>query len=81
MTKPPTYGQVIREARERAGMKQKDLAAKIGVSRAYLCQVERGSKGPFSKSRGASISLELRIPWEQLRDAEDRWFEEHKDER
>lgn len=35
-------GAAIREARHEAGLTQADLAARTGVSRPYLAQVERG---------------------------------------
>jgi transcriptional regulator with XRE-family HTH domain len=47
-------GVIIREARERAGLTQQQLAASAGMDRSYLSDVERGA---------VSVSLErfLRI--------------------
>jgi transcriptional regulator with XRE-family HTH domain len=38
------FGAFIREARERKGMLQSDVATKLGVSRAYYCYIESGSR-------------------------------------
>lgn len=39
-------GQVIREAREAAGLTQKQLAPRIGFDDRYLSRVERGKRAP-----------------------------------
>ena len=37
-----TTGEIIRTAREKAGMEQQELAEKLGISAAYLSQWESG---------------------------------------
>lgn len=39
-------GMSIKKIRESNGMKQAELAEKIGVTQSMLCQIERGSKIP-----------------------------------
>lgn len=42
-TRDSVLGYVIRQARERAGLKQDDLAAKIGLPASSLSRIENGS--------------------------------------
>ena len=39
-------GANIRRIRERQGMQQTDLAQGAGITRSFLCQVERETKNP-----------------------------------
>jgi transcriptional regulator with XRE-family HTH domain len=39
-------GQFVREARRRAGLSQRELAAKAGVSQPLVARIERGSVDP-----------------------------------
>ena len=39
-----TLGQVLVSARERAGLKQSDVAAKLGLPASYLSKIENGSR-------------------------------------
>jgi transcriptional regulator with XRE-family HTH domain len=39
------FGQMLRELRKRKGVTQKDLAAAIGVTPAYLSALEHGKRG------------------------------------
>ena len=41
-----TTGQLIKEARIKRGMKQQELAAKMGVSASLICTWEKGVKNP-----------------------------------
>lgn len=50
-----SVGENIRLARERAGLKQADLAERAGVTQAMMCQIERGTKNP-SLQIGAEIA-------------------------
>ena len=38
------FGRFVREARERNGMTQADVAEKLGVSRSYYTMIEAGSR-------------------------------------
>ena len=40
------FGRKVCECRERIGLRQEDLAFKIGVSREFVCQVERAVRKP-----------------------------------
>lgn len=37
-------GRAVRKARVKAGYQQKQLAAEAGISRQYLCDIERGRR-------------------------------------
>lgn len=39
-----TLGQVLVSARERAGLKQSDVASKLGLPASYLSKIENGSR-------------------------------------
>ena len=39
-----TLGKVLVRARERAGLKQSDLAARLGLPASYLSKVEKGTR-------------------------------------
>ena len=42
---PADFGAIIRERRRRAGLNQATLAAKVGVGRQWIVEVERGKPG------------------------------------
>lgn len=42
---PADFGAVIRERRRRTGLNQAALAAKVGVGRQWIVEVERGKPG------------------------------------
>lgn len=42
-------GEVLRNAREKAGLTQLELANKVGITRAYYADVERGRYTPSLK--------------------------------
>lgn len=42
-------GEVLRDAREKAGLTQLELSSKVGVTRAYYADVERGRYTPSLK--------------------------------
>lgn len=56
-----TLGDLVNQARRRAGMSQKDLAAKLGVSYGYVSEIELNKKVP-SDELIARISRELSDP-------------------
>lgn len=58
-------GLRIRERRREVGLKQNDLAARIGVSAAYLNLIER-NKRPIGGALLARIARELSLPPEQI---------------
>ena len=37
---------MIRKKREEKGLQQVDVADRVGISQAMLCQIERGTKNP-----------------------------------
>lgn len=41
-----SIGTNIRKIREEKGVKQVELAEKVGVTQAMICQIERGTKPP-----------------------------------
>ncbi len=42
----PTNIKSMRPARRHAEITQKDLASEIGISQAYLCEIEKGKADP-----------------------------------
>jgi len=65
-----SVGKNIKIFRINAGLKQKELAAKIGVNESYLSTIEGGKKEP-SLSLLKKISLALGVPlstffWEDM---------------
>jgi len=44
------FGQLLRQLRENNNWTQEDLAAELGVDRAYISQLERGIKNPSLKT-------------------------------
>ncbi len=51
-------GRNIRNLREHRGITQVQLAEKVGITQAMLCQIERGTKNP-SLQVGAEIAKSL----------------------
>lgn len=41
-----SVGEKIKKIREEANMKQAELAERVGVTQALICQIERGTKNP-----------------------------------
>jgi transcriptional regulator with XRE-family HTH domain len=41
-----SLGRIIAARRQKAGLSQEDLAAKAGIHRTYVSQLERGLKSP-----------------------------------
>lgn len=41
-----TFGQALREARERLMLRQRDVALKAGISPQYYCDLENDRRGP-----------------------------------
>lgn len=39
-------GQFVKEARRRAGVSQRELAARVGISQPHVARIERGSVDP-----------------------------------
>ena len=58
-------GENIKNYRKEAGMTQEELAEKVGITRAYLSEIERGKKDP-SYSKVKKISDILGIPIDEL---------------
>lgn len=58
------FGQKIREMRARHGLAQKDMAAALGVSAAYLSALEHGRKGAPSFEFVQRIIRYFNIIWD-----------------
>ncbi len=56
------FGEVLRERREQLDMTQKELARSAGISDAYVCTIERGSKLPPSDEICARLEEALGMP-------------------
>ncbi len=55
------FGNSIREARTELGMSLDDLATVIGVSKVYICDVERGLRKPFTQRRIPLVAKTLNL--------------------
>lgn len=55
----------IRNAREKAGMYQKDVAVRVGVKRDALCDWENGKRVP-NANHLAALSTVLNVPVESF---------------
>lgn len=73
-----TLGQIIRELREKKDLSLRELAKKLGISAAFLCDIELGRRFPsekvlsdMAKELGTSLedlrSYDTRAPLEDLR--------------
>jgi transcriptional regulator with XRE-family HTH domain len=59
------FGVRLRELRRRAGVTQKDMAAAIGVSPAYLSALEHGRRGAPAWSTVQKIIGYFNIIWDE----------------
>ena len=56
------FGKFIREERERQGLYQSDLAAKLGITQAYYSHIERGTRTvDFTMALNICLALGLDI--------------------
>lgn len=63
MQLPPTYADQLRAARWRAGLTQKELAKRLGVTQSKVSQWERAHWSTPPDDMGALIRDELGVPW------------------
>jgi transcriptional regulator with XRE-family HTH domain len=64
MKKPPNasrFGPLLRELRERRSVTQRELARVIGVSFSFLCDVERGARGPLRPEAISKAARYLKV--------------------
>jgi len=66
-----TFGQRIRELREKKDLSLRELAKKIGVSAAFLSDVELGRRYPSEKVL-IGVAQHLETPIEDLREYDTR---------
>ena len=57
-----THGQLLRRYRKAAGVTQTDMAQKLDMPKAYMCNVEAGRKTPLSMQRCVQASAMLDCP-------------------
>lgn len=59
---PKRFALRLKQLRDDAGLTQAELAAKIGVSRAYLARLEMGRHDPpLSRLRGLAKALKVDV--------------------
>lgn len=79
---PPTFGQVIADGRKRAGLSQKDLAAKIqkedgdSISPQYLNDIEHDRRNAPSEHFLGQLSKLLDLPIQFLYFKAGQWPED-----
>lgn len=62
------FGRYLRELRERAGMRMKELADKMGWTSVYVSDIERGRRNPPSPAKIVKIGEILGVDSKQLLD-------------
>jgi transcriptional regulator with XRE-family HTH domain len=66
-------GERLREARRARGLSQRTLSAAAGVTYAYICRIERGTRIPsLEVIRSLAAALELSPRWLET-GTDDRW--------
>jgi len=55
------YGEAIKKARKTAGLTQRELAEKLGISATYASDVERGQRNPYSGEKREALKEILGI--------------------
>lgn len=51
-----TFGENLRRHRKAAGLSLRELATKLGISPAYLSDIERGNRAPFSGDKLTKVA-------------------------
>lgn len=67
------YGQLLRGLRKEAGLTMGDIALLLGLSIAYVSDVELGNRAPFDKERNLKIAARLGIDADVLLAAAAEW--------
>ena len=60
------FGEIIREARQGAGLSLEKLAGRLGVTKVYVSDVERGMRKPFTQPRIEKVASILGLDAEEL---------------
>lgn len=60
-----TFGEAVRELRRRKGVSQKEMAAAIGVSPAYLSALEHGKRGAPSFDFLQRVAGYFNVIWDE----------------
>ena len=56
-----TFGEQVREARNGMGMSLESLARFMGVSKVFVCNVEKGHRKPFSPEKVQAVAAILKL--------------------
>ena len=56
-----TFGEMLRRMRRERNIGQRELADKLGIATAYLCDVEKGFRSPFNRNRLEEICQILQL--------------------
>lgn len=56
-----TFGEMLRRMRRDKNIGQRELADKLGIAPAYLCDVEKGFRSPFNRNRLEEICQILQL--------------------
>jgi transcriptional regulator with XRE-family HTH domain len=60
------FGEIIREARQNAGLSLAGLASQLGVTKVYVSDVERGLRKPFTQERIRDVASILSLDESEL---------------
>ena len=76
MMEDMAFGEMIRQARKRAGMTQVELAAAVGVDHTYVCKMERSALAlPPSEEAIRALCRVLDVAWFPMLEASGRTVE------
>lgn len=56
-----SFGEMLRRMRREKNIGQRELADKLGIAPAYLCDVEKGFRSPFGRNRLEEICRILQL--------------------
>ena len=60
------FGEMLREARTRAGLRLEKVAVQLGVTKVYVSDVERGMRKPLTQGRIRDIAEILNLDAAEL---------------
>lgn len=66
MSRETEYGSLLRAARQAAGMTQKELAERMGITNVYVCDLEHGRRAPLPYDSTVELAEALKTDADPL---------------